>query len=46
LKDANLNRRGSHCHCTHNAGPYPGGTSWAWRSCENARCLNLVTRIA
>lgn len=23
-------------------GHTPGGTSWTWRSCENARCLNLV----
>lgn len=23
-------------------GHTPGGTSWTWRSCEGARCLNLV----
>lgn len=23
-------------------GHTPGGTSWTWQSCENARCLNLV----
>jgi metallo-beta-lactamase class B len=23
-------------------GHTPGGTSWTWRSCEDARCLNLV----
>lgn len=24
------------------AGHTPGGTSWSWRSCEGARCLNFV----
>jgi metallo-beta-lactamase class B len=23
-------------------GHTPGGTTWSWQSCENARCLNLV----
>jgi metallo-beta-lactamase class B len=24
------------------AGYSPGGTTWTWRSCEDARCLDLV----
>ncbi len=26
----------------HTPGHTPGGTSWTWQSCENARCLNVV----
>lgn len=26
----------------HTPGHTPGGTSWSWKSCEGARCLNVV----
>jgi metallo-beta-lactamase class B len=43
LHDGDTLRVGSVALVAHFTGGHtPGGTTWSWRSCEGARCLNLV----
>jgi metallo-beta-lactamase class B len=43
FKDGETLKAGSLAVTAHlTPGHTPGGTSWTWQSCENARCLNLV----
>ena len=43
LRDGQVVRLGNLALTAHfTAGHTPGGTSWSWMSCEQARCLNLV----
>ncbi len=43
IRDGEMLRVGKVTVTAHQTpGHTPGGTSWTWRSCENARCLNLV----
>jgi metallo-beta-lactamase class B len=43
LKDGEVVRVGPLALTAHlTPGHTPGGTSWTWRSCEGARCLNMV----
>ena len=43
LKDGETLKAGAVTVTAHfTPGHTPGGTSWTWRSCEDARCLNMV----
>ena len=43
IKDSEIVSAGAVTVTAHlTPGHTPGGTSWTWRSCEKARCLNLV----